>query len=300
MRIGTYSRQTSTASLAGLSRRAFTLVELLVVIAIIGILVGLLLPAVQAAREAARRCSCSNNLAQLGLAIHHYEFNMEHLPPGVTNPDGPIRNEAIGQHVSWTVRILPYIEQTNIYKHFDMEAGAYAAANLPVRQQSVSLFMCPSFEGLPTNSNPAIALTTYAGCHHDREAPIDDNNNGLMYLNSHVRFGQIEDGSSNTILIGEMLPEVDDLGWVSGTRASLRNTGSLNGAMRSVSPPGGGNPVPAGSLVVGGFGSRHTGGAQFTFADSSVRFMSQSIDMRLFQKLGHRADGEMLSAELYW
>ncbi|MDX1930059.1 MAG: DUF1559 domain-containing protein, partial [Pirellulaceae bacterium] len=69
----------------------FTLVELLVVIAIIGILVGLLLPAVQAAREAARRCQCSNNLSQLGLAMHHYEFNAEQLPSGVINPEGPIR-----------------------------------------------------------------------------------------------------------------------------------------------------------------------------------------------------------------
>lgn len=294
-----YSQQASSASVTSLARGAFTLVELLVVIAIISILVSLLLPAVQAAREAARRCSCSNNLAQLGLAIHHYEFNMEHLPAGVTNPDGPIRNEAIGQHVSWTVRILPYIEQTNVYKHFDMEAGTYAEANLPVRQQHVSLFMCPSFGGLPAGSSAPIALTTYAGCHHDREAPIDDNNNGLLYLNSHVRFGQIEDGASNTILIGEMLPEVDDLGWASGTRASLRNTGSLNGSLGSLLPPGTVNPVPAGSLVVGGFGSAHTGGAQFTFADSSVRFLTQSIDMRLFQKLGHRADGEMLNSEFY-
>ena len=79
--------------------RAFTLVELLVVIAIIGILVGLLLPAVQAAREAARRCMCMNNIAQLALAVHLHEFGTEHLPSGVINANGPIRNEPIGQHL---------------------------------------------------------------------------------------------------------------------------------------------------------------------------------------------------------
>ena len=76
-------------------KQAFTLVELLVVIAIIGILVGLLLPAVQAAREAARRCQCSNNLAQLALAIHTHEFNSERLPSGVVNASGPIRSEGL-------------------------------------------------------------------------------------------------------------------------------------------------------------------------------------------------------------
>src|SRR4249919_24168 len=92
-------------------RMAFTLVELLVVIAIIGILVALLLPAVQAAREAARRTSCVNNQVQLALAVHSYEFHFETLPPGVTNPTGPIRNEPQGNHVSWIVRILPYMEE---------------------------------------------------------------------------------------------------------------------------------------------------------------------------------------------
>src|ERR1044071_6737736 len=115
----------------------FTLVELLVVIAIIGILVALLLPAIQAAREAARRTSCVNNEVQLALAVHNYEFHFEVLPPGVTNPTGPIRNEPTGNHVSWIVRILPYFEEYTLFRKFDANAGAYAAVNAPVRAASI-------------------------------------------------------------------------------------------------------------------------------------------------------------------
>ena len=111
----------------------FTLVELLVVIAIIGILVALLLPAVQSAREAARRVSCLNNVVQLNLAVHSYDFHFEHLPAGVINPDGPIRSEPQGKHVSWIVQILPYMEQNQLARRFDQEAGAYADKNSQVR-----------------------------------------------------------------------------------------------------------------------------------------------------------------------
>ena len=97
------------------NERGFTLVELLVVIAIIAILVALMLPAVNAAREAARRTSCLNNMVQLALALHNFEYHFEALPPGVTNPDGPIRNEPQGIHVSWTVRILPYLEERAVF-----------------------------------------------------------------------------------------------------------------------------------------------------------------------------------------
>ncbi len=114
-------------------RRGFTLVELLVVIAIIGVLVALLLPAVQSAREAARRVQCLNNVTQLGLSLHSYEFHHETLPPGVTNPDGPIRNEPQGLHVSWIVKVLPYLEQHAVYRKFDQSLGAYDPANAEVR-----------------------------------------------------------------------------------------------------------------------------------------------------------------------
>lgn len=273
------------------TRYAFTLVELLVVIAIIGILVGLLLPAVQAAREAARRCACMNNIAQLGLAIHNQEFNAERLPSGVVNPTGPIRNEAIGQHVSWCVQILPHMEQNSIYSNFDQAAGAYATVNAAARRQRIPTFLCPSS---PNNyEKEEIAITNYAGCHHDVESPIDADNNGVLFLNSRLRFSQILDGSSQTIMLGEMISRREDLGWASGTSASLRNTGNFETPIKNNQRTSKVDEL-TGTLVVGGFGSFHSGGAQFAFADGSVHFLAQSIDKGIFSKLGNRADGEML------
>ncbi len=281
---------------------AFTLVELLVVIAIIGLLVGLLLPAVQAAREAARRCQCMNNLVQLGLAVHHHEFTMETLPSGVINPDGPIRNEAIGQHVSWLVQILPYIEQQSASRLFDMEAGAYGAKNDPVRRLHITTFTCPShggdiYRGFNENGPIPIGVTTYAGCHNDIEAPIDAKNNGVLFLNSRLRFAEVMDGTSNTALIGELIVEPDNLGWVSGTRTSLRNMSMINVPFESPTNNSAdpANATASGSLKVGGFGSYHTGGGNFLSADGSVRFISISTDPDILRKYGNRADGELMN-----
>jgi prepilin-type N-terminal cleavage/methylation domain-containing protein len=275
-------------------RPAFTLVELLVVIAIIGILVGLLLPAVQAAREAARRCSCMNNVAQIGLALHHHEFSTEHLPAGVINPDGPIRSEAMGQHVSWVVQILPFIEQPAIYKNFYQDAGAYAPENQGACSQHISTMLCPSNPGVGERSNaPAVGRSDYAGCHHDSEVAIHEDNNGLLFLNSKVRYSQIEDGSSQTILIGEILGTPNNLGWASGTRSTLRNTGQVLNSDRALA----GKPKfteEENSLKVGGFGSFHAGGALFGFADGSTRFISDNIQPELYRKYAHRSDGQLL------
>ena len=287
-------------ALPRLHRSAFTLVELLVVIAIIGVLVGLLLPAVQAAREAARRTSCLNNLVQLTLAVHNFEFGFEHLPAGVINPDGPIRNEEIGQHVSWTVQILPYLEQQALYSVFDIEAGVYAPANREARNVQLATLLCPSFAypyaGQDVDSKPS----GYAGCHHDSEAPIASDNNGMLFLNSRIRYSEIADGSSNTILLGELVPSASELGWASGTRATLRNTSGINRTQvwnRNPSLPDPAIDNVAGSLQVGGFSSMHPGGANFAIADGSSRFLSESIDPDLLRQLGHRADGELMTKQ---
>ncbi len=275
----------------------FTLVELLVVISIIGILVALLLPAVTAAREAARQTSCQNNLVQLGLALHNYEYHFEMLPPGVTNPDGPIRNEAQGIHVSWIVKILPYLEERAVFQRFNQAAGTYAAENSDARAAWIAPLQCPSDPIVRRADDDGVPGSSYVGCHHDAEAPIEDDNNGLLFLNSSVRYSDIFDGSSHTILLGEAIPSDDDLGWASGTRATLRNTGSfvqnryyVSGAQGAAAA---GQPTE-GPLYVGGFGSFHMGDiANFAFADGSVRAISRQIDANLFRLLGHRADGEI-------
>jgi hypothetical protein len=163
------------------------------------------------------------------------------------------------------------------------------------------------------------ALTNYAGCHHPVEAPIDVDNLGVLYLNSFLPLVEIRDGTSHTIAIGEILRAMDDLGWASGTRATLRNTGTALGLT-----PGGnayfgsdefrqiaGSDFSWGSreefeedmqravespdadLLVGGFGSHHTVGGHLALCDGSVRFVSSSTTATVWEHLGHRADGAL-------
>ena len=288
-------------------RRAFTLVELLVVIAIIGTLVGLLLPAVQAAREAARRCSCLNNTTQLGLALHNHEFHTGHFPAGVINPDGPIKNEPVGQHLSWTVQVLPYMEQNSLFRMFDQQAGAYAEVNDQLRRTNIAVLRCPSSPG-PRGGDQGgapIAWSSYAGCHNSVEAPIDVGNDGMLFLNSRIRFDDVLDGSSNTLLlsehifpepIGDLSPE--QLGWPSGTRATLRNTGRIESlSKRRLAGLVEEEPAEKGLLTVGGFGSYHPGASVVSMADGSTRAMSDSINPDVLRALGSRAGGELPSAE---
>ena len=327
-------------------RWGFTLIELLVVIAIICILIALLLPAVQAAREQARRRQCANNLGQLLLAIENYESCHRRLPPGTLEATGPIQSRPAGYHISWIAQILPFFEAGIAYRHLNFKVGAYHADNAKVRRQFLSLLQCPSDNNWMQGRG-----CSYAGCHHDVEAPIDVDNHGVLFLNSAVRFRDIRDGRSQTIFLGERLNGDGELGWLSGTRSTLRNTGTpinatsrLGGPLAAMQPVGAegtpqtavgpdGAPLPQQSplpgsrarmpwvyaedfdfnnsleyqpapfggsppaLVVGGFESQHTGeGAQFAFGDGSVRFLTDTIDLHVYQSLGHRADGELIDA----
>jgi prepilin-type N-terminal cleavage/methylation domain-containing protein/prepilin-type processing-associated H-X9-DG protein len=199
--------------------RAFTLVELLVVIAIIGILVALLLPAIQAAREAARRTQCQNNLCQLSIAIQNYNSACGVYPPGTIEKQGPIQHQAQGYHHNWLIQLLPYLEQKNAFNQIDRRVGVYDPKNAAVRSLKISSLLCPS---QPVQGR---GYSSYAAVHHDSEAPIDVTNNGVFFLNSRIRYEDITDGSSHTVFVGEKIIESGDLGWMSGTRATLRNMG---------------------------------------------------------------------------
>ncbi len=342
-------------------RTAFTLVELLVVIAIIGILVGLLLPAVQAAREAARRSQCGNNMVQFGIALHNYEMAHRKLPPGTVDAKGPIVHLPVGFHHNWIVQILPMLDERVAYGSVRHSRSIYASANASVRMYSFGTLHCPS-------DSFSAQQTNYAGSHDSREVPIDVTNNGVLFLNSAVRFDDIVDGAAHTVFVGEKLCSVSELGWASGTRATLRNTGSMftsstatfgavllpgvvpkmegtdaeaTGNMSAMASEGEAyqqtaeangvfttqvpfassmwvadpRPVaewltiaelpliipgkPNGGSDVGGFGSRHTGGAQFVLGDGAVRFISASIDRAVLQGFANRADRKLIDTSDY-
>ena len=288
----------------------FTLIELLVVIAIIAVLIALLLPAVQAAREAARRIQCVNNLMQLSVAVQNYESAHELLPPGVVNPAGPILNAPKGYHMSWMVQILPFIEQKNTHRGINFDQGIYDPANVTANAIVINTFLCPSDPGLSRGSANGVAQNSYAANHHDVEAPIAANNNGVFFLNSKIRYDDITDGSAHTIFLGEKKRNGTDLGWGSGTRATLRNTGrTINrpdvpgaGTIDGDADDDGGaqaaaNPSLAG--FVGGYGSFHSGGSNFAFGDGSIKFLKNSINLKVFQALGNRKDGEAISDDTY-
>jgi prepilin-type N-terminal cleavage/methylation domain-containing protein/prepilin-type processing-associated H-X9-DG protein len=281
-----------------LSRRsAFSLLEVLMVSVIIGILIAVMLPAMIASRAGAKGIQCINNFRQLGLALENYQSCYQVLPPGVVNTVGPIDEQAEGPQIGWIVQLLPNMEQQAVWRTIDTRRPYDDPVNHTAILVHISTILCPadpefkSFRGL--------GVTSYAGCHHDVEAPIDADDHGVLFLNSAIAKADITDGTSFTITVGEKIITPSDSGWMAGTRSTLRNTGTPINAKSEIS---GGRPAgsgfDAGQSVVG-FSSFHRGGANFAFGDGSVRFVAERIDPRVFRLLGHRADGEPISDGAY-
>ncbi|MEZ6058844.1 MAG: DUF1559 domain-containing protein [Planctomycetaceae bacterium] len=253
---------------------------------VIAVLVSLLLPALHSARNAARMVQCRNNLSQLGIAIYNYEAATGVYPPGTVNPPGPIFNEPQGYHMGWLVQLLPALEQGSLYNGMDPRFGVYEAENAALAGASIASMHCPISN---RSSIGGFWSTSYAAVTGGSDVPISMTNDGLFFLNSSTSMKQIRDGASNTIMLGERqqnsVPNGIDLGWSSGTAASLRNTGvpmNSSAGMDTFGEDGDGT---------GGFGSQHGPGAMFLFADGSVTFLSEKIDAATFSNLGTRDSG---------
>ena len=297
-------------------RRGFTLVELLVVIAIIGILIALLLPAVQAAREAARRASCSNNLKQIGLGLHMYHDTFRRLPPGWWGFD-PSTYEPHWFGLpgwAWSAAILPYMEQTAVQEslvHFDLPITD--PANDQARVTAIKTYRCPSDDGPQTfplqNGAPCVgtspsfpvelATSNYIGVfgtldYHDVCDPGGSAFNGCQgdgtfILNRGMRFADIRDGTSNTLVVGERSSKWAPSTWLGvvtcGEHAPARVTGI------ALFPP---NSEKEEEHYSHNFSSWHPSGTQFLAADGSVKLIAETIDTPTYHALSTRAAGDIV------
>ncbi len=303
------------SSIINQKSRAFTLVELLVVIAIIGILIALLLPAVQAAREAARRMQCSNNLKQLALGLHVYHEALGTFPPA---------GFYTGSTLSWNTAILPYIEQGNVYDELD-HAGPYTSeVNRRAALNRVAVFLCPSFATDRSVLHSKFGGTadridgqdTYTIHYQGILGPVGTNpatgkdypllevgqhggfaTGGTMLHDRGVTIAEIRDGTSNTYLLGELSWDGSGVyrSWARGTNvneghrpcASAKNVKYALGLF--------GYEVFSFLFNDASFGSMHPGGAHFAYADGSVHFVSESMDMGVYKAMASRAGGEVVA-----
>jgi len=314
--------------MSGSNRRAFTLIELLVVIAIIAVLIALLLPAVQAAREAARRAQCTNNLKQLGLAMHNYESTNGSFAPG--------RNSCCWG--TWVVYILPYMEQASMHATWnfsaspanDIEGGLFrysGAGNSTLTHSRISAYTCPS--DTPNAPIGSIQSYNYAANFGTTSNDQRDELNGVMFggapfsdiaKNSSTgtkggAYGiqNISDGTSNTVMISEVIigQGVDLRGFVHwGDGSAFESYLAPNSPNPDRiytadyikypfmnNPPGAASTADAPNMMASR--SRHPGGVNSLFCDGSVRFIKNSISLPTWRALSTTKGGEVISSDSY-
>lgn len=297
-----------------MSRGGFTLVELLVVIAIIGILIAMLLPAVQAAREAARRLQCADNLKQMGIAAHCYHDAIGSFPMGLamwgTNntcamPPNPVNIYYPG--FGWGAFLLPYMEQIQVYDQIDFDVPSYGiGVNYDVAANFIPVYLCPSDpQGKElvnccgsthgTHDYEDVARTNYAGVADSRDWTCDGSYlrrdaDGIMFNLSRVKISEVTDGTSNTLLVGEIpgfdSGSFDGFFWISWDVMSTQN--GINLPLRL------GSQANSWHVDAYGFGSHHPGGCHFLYADGSTHFITEDMSQDILESLTTRAGGEII------
>ena len=332
-------------------RVGFTLVELLVVIAIIGILIALLLPAVQAAREAARRSQCTNQIKQLALAMHNYVDTHKTLPrASYVLSSGTYWATSALYRPSIHTLLLPFIEQSAIYDQFDFMQDPAAQA---VARERISTFLCPSAQPYGSTTyrgNNTYAWNTGSTIHFADDPVLKAVQNGPIMRLWEVPLSGILDGTSNTILLSEILMGDNNSGYFSFPRDLVRaietspfTTGIMpppseveaygqlcTSAMNSggshqsnlgerwvftsflmttyntVAPPNWVHPSCArgsdqawliGENAVCPARSYHPGGVNAGYCDGSVHFISETVDLVTYQRVGSRNDGKSASLD---
>ncbi len=306
------------------NRRGFTLIELLVVIAIIGVLIALLLPAVQAAREAARRTRCTNNMKQLGLAVHNYADTYGRVPIG---QDVYISARGYIILTNWSINLLPHMEQSSAYNAWNISFSFPEPPNTTVSRTGIGAYHCPS-----SPTDVAESFTAPTGLSYNiaglapgevfRSGVVDYAVSANVYVPPLQLGGMIDyyitpraaplaavtDGLSNTMMFAEMTggpraylakgvaDPLYNAGYAFGhlgglNRLSLR-TYSYDGRV-----PFGGNCVINCNSGGGNPFSFHPGGANVTLGDGSVRFLKQTVAASTMYKLIGINDGGILSAD---
>jgi prepilin-type N-terminal cleavage/methylation domain-containing protein/prepilin-type processing-associated H-X9-DG protein len=315
-----FSSRRTKLSASRVDRRAFTLVELLVVIAIIGVLVSLLLPAVQAAREAARRMQCTNNLKQLGLALHNFHDTHRKFP--LSNPLITRSSDGLSfVQYPWQLQILPYLEASNLYDQWNHELGFAEGTNRLLLTTPVSVYKCPS---TPTPliarfqpPSPALSADHAALAGAEYEASVVEympilnvprppmtpdmpRLDGILNHVEHRRMRDVLDGLSNTILLVEAtgMPTRFNRRLPAGlSNPAFGHIGNWNRSLLiRVSQDGaalqGGNCLVNCTNHVGvNLFSFHPGGANVALGDGSVRFIPETVSMETIFRLAARADG---------
>ncbi len=303
-------------------RTAFTLVEILVVVAIIGAVLAIMLPAIQAARGAARKSQCANNLKQIGIGMQSYVLAQRAFPPGYVSDVLPDLDDK-GPGWAWGAMLMPYIEETALYKHADFTKSLRGPETELVRLTSVPLFICPSddmFEpiiSIPSKSSTLIickmAAANYVACAGTIRPTCKlcrDDFDGVFGRNRAIRPQEVQDGLSKTLAVGE--------------RASYWSRAALWGVVPNSrvwdnQKPGlfaGGPAFVLGTTFNEGFnietsddmdhgtegtyaesfGSRHPGGAFFMLCDASIQFVWDDADPAILNALSTR-DGNPHSGE---